>query len=86
MPKCARWEPLPPGLLVGEELAEKASLREAPSRDQHGTPIRFEEEVPLSPVLSRAVEPEPKTRSGSTPGRACRRGGPPPASGRGGAT
>lgn len=46
----------PPGLLVGEELAEKASLRESLPHNRHRTPVGFEEEEGAVPPLRFALE------------------------------
>lgn len=47
---------LPPCLLVADELAQEARLREPIPRDRHGAPVGFEEEECVPPVLRRVLE------------------------------
>lgn len=51
---------LPRRLLVREELAEEARLREALPRNRHRTPISFEEEERAPPVLRFVLEVQAK--------------------------
>jgi hypothetical protein len=54
--EVALVKPLPSCPLVREELAEKARLRESPSRDRHRASVGFEEEEGAVPAFRLILE------------------------------